>query len=203
MTVSVTSPAPARVPPPETLNRRFIPRATSIGRGPFSCLLPRALQRSSVRRHRCVPVAVNAAALQYKQRRRIETPTPVAARSPRSQYAVSLNAGSTPLLAPDTVRIGLRNASPTRKRPLEARKAWSPPTPKKRTGSNHTPHNKKEGVSPATTNPTGQATTKETPSHTLLAGSDLLSHTLPGAVPSAQVGLASGFGMGPGVTPPL
>ena len=37
----------------------------------------------------------------------------------------------------------------------------------------------------------------------LLAGGDLLSHTLPGAVPSAQVGLASGFGMGPGVTPPL
>ena len=45
----------------------------------------------------------------------------------------------------------------------------------------------------------------ETTLHTnkLLAGSDLLSHTLPGAVPSAQVGLASGFGMGPGVTPPL
>ena len=35
------------------------------------------------------------------------------------------------------------------------------------------------------------------------AGGDLLSHTLPGAVPSAQVGLASGFGKGPGVTPPL
>ena len=37
----------------------------------------------------------------------------------------------------------------------------------------------------------------------LNAGGDLLSHTLPGAVPSAQVGLASGFGKGPGVTPPL
>ena len=34
------------------------------------------------------------------------------------------------------------------------------------------------------------------------AGGDLLSHTLPGAVPSAQVGLATGFGKGPGVTPP-
>ena len=33
------------------------------------------------------------------------------------------------------------------------------------------------------------------------AGGDLLSHTLPGAVPSAQTGLASGFGKGPGVTP--
>ena len=33
-------------------------------------------------------------------------------------------------------------------------------------------------------------------------GGDLLSHTLPGAVPSAQAGLASGFGKGPGVTPP-
>ena len=35
------------------------------------------------------------------------------------------------------------------------------------------------------------------------AGSDLLSHTLPSAVPSAQADLASGFGMGPGVTLPL
>src|SRR5699024_6527210 len=34
------------------------------------------------------------------------------------------------------------------------------------------------------------------------AGGVLLSHTLPGAVPSAQVGLASGFGKRPGVTPP-
>ena len=33
------------------------------------------------------------------------------------------------------------------------------------------------------------------------AGGDLLSHTLPGAVPSAQTGLASGVGKGPGVTP--
>ena len=34
-------------------------------------------------------------------------------------------------------------------------------------------------------------------------GGNLLSHTLPGAVPSARAGLASGFGMGPGVSPPL
>ena len=35
------------------------------------------------------------------------------------------------------------------------------------------------------------------------AGSDLLSHTLPGAVPSAQVSLATGFGKGPGGSLPL
>jgi membrane associated rhomboid family serine protease len=35
-----------------------------------------------------------------------------------------------------------------------------------------------------------------------LSGGVLLSHTLSGAVPSALVGLASGFGMGPGVSPP-
>ena len=33
----------------------------------------------------------------------------------------------------------------------------------------------------------------------LYVGGDLLSHTLPGAVPSALEGLASGFGKGPGV----
>ena len=33
-------------------------------------------------------------------------------------------------------------------------------------------------------------------------GGDLLSHTLTSAVPSALEGLASGFGMGPGVPPP-
>ena len=33
------------------------------------------------------------------------------------------------------------------------------------------------------------------------AGSDLLSHTPPGAVPSAHTTLATGFGKGPGVTP--
>ena len=33
-------------------------------------------------------------------------------------------------------------------------------------------------------------------------GGNLLSHPLPGAVPSARAGLASGFGMGPGVSPP-
>ena len=37
----------------------------------------------------------------------------------------------------------------------------------------------------------------------LLVGGVLLSHTLPSAVPSAQVGLASGFEMGPGVSLPL
>ena len=36
-----------------------------------------------------------------------------------------------------------------------------------------------------------------------LSGGVLLSHTLAGAVPSALEGLASGFGMGPGVSPPL
>lgn len=42
---------------------------------------------------------------------------------------------------------------------------------------------------------------KETPhSTTLKFGSDLLSHTLPSAVPSARMSLASGFGMGPGVS---
>jgi hypothetical protein len=35
------------------------------------------------------------------------------------------------------------------------------------------------------------------------SGGVLLSHTLPGAVPSALEGLASGFGMRPGVSPPL
>ena len=35
------------------------------------------------------------------------------------------------------------------------------------------------------------------------SGGVLLSHTLAGAVPSALVGLAAGFGMGPGVSPPL
>ena len=37
----------------------------------------------------------------------------------------------------------------------------------------------------------------------LVFGGVLLSHTLAGAVPSALEGLASGFGMGPGVSPPL
>ena len=34
-------------------------------------------------------------------------------------------------------------------------------------------------------------------------GGVLLSHTLAGAVPSALAGLATGVGMGPGVSPPL
>ena len=34
-----------------------------------------------------------------------------------------------------------------------------------------------------------------------MSGGVLLSHTLAGAVPSALKGLASGFGMGPGVSP--
>jgi hypothetical protein len=33
-----------------------------------------------------------------------------------------------------------------------------------------------------------------------MSGDVLLSHTLPSAVPSALTGLASGFGMGPGVS---
>ncbi len=37
----------------------------------------------------------------------------------------------------------------------------------------------------------------------LVSGGVLLSHTLAGAVPSALEGLASGFGMLPGVSPPL
>lgn len=37
----------------------------------------------------------------------------------------------------------------------------------------------------------------------LVLGGVLLSHTLAGAVPSALGVLASGFGMGPGVAPPL
>jgi hypothetical protein len=36
-----------------------------------------------------------------------------------------------------------------------------------------------------------------------MSGGVLLSHTVPGAVPSALEGLTSGFGMGPGVSPPL
>ena len=36
-----------------------------------------------------------------------------------------------------------------------------------------------------------------------MSGSDLLSHTVTSAVPSALRGLASGFGMGPGVSPSL
>ena len=36
-----------------------------------------------------------------------------------------------------------------------------------------------------------------------LSGGDLLSHTVSRAVPSALRGLASGFGMGPGVSPSL
>ena len=38
--------------------------------------------------------------------------------------------------------------------------------------------------------------------NTLNVGGDLLSRTLASAVPSALEGLASGFGMGPGVPPP-
>ena len=47
-------------------------------------------------------------------------------------------------------------------------------------------------------NPAGRTTTPTT----LNVGGDLLSHTLTSAVPSALEGLASGFGMGPGVPPP-
>jgi len=37
----------------------------------------------------------------------------------------------------------------------------------------------------------------------MMSGDVLLSHTVTSAVPSAQTGLASGFGMGPGVSLPL
>jgi hypothetical protein len=40
------------------------------------------------------------------------------------------------------------------------------------------------------------------PSMGKVSGGVLLSHTLSGAVPSALEGLASGFGMLPGVSPP-
>lgn len=46
-------------------------------------------------------------------------------------------------------------------------------------------------------------TTHRTNNISFYAGGDLLSHTLPSAVPSARAGLASGFGMGPGVSLPL
>ena len=36
-----------------------------------------------------------------------------------------------------------------------------------------------------------------------IPGDDLLSHTVARAVPSAREGLTAGFGMGPGVSPPL
>src|SRR5699024_1288459 len=39
--------------------------------------------------------------------------------------------------------------------------------------------------------------------HTKMSGGDLLSHTLPSAVPSAQSSLATGFGMEPGVSSTL
>ena len=56
---------------------------------------------------------------------------------------------------------------------------------------------------PAADDPHRIISNQDLNSHKLNAGGDLLSHTLPGAVPSAQAGLASGFGKGPGVTPPL
>ena len=39
--------------------------------------------------------------------------------------------------------------------------------------------------------------------HRMMLGGDLLSHPVPRAVPSALTGLASGFGMEPGVSPSL
>ncbi len=50
--------------------------------------------------------------------------------------------------------------------------------------------------------PGSQSTTLAGPLERVLGGV-LLSHTPSSAVPSALVGLASGFGMGPGVSPPL
>lgn len=53
----------------------------------------------------------------------------------------------------------------------------------------------------------GRSETREglqlTPTPTKMSGGDLLSHTLPSAVPSAQSSLASGFGMEPGVSSTL
>ncbi len=51
------------------------------------------------------------------------------------------------------------------------------------------------GKTRARPNPTG------TPNQRVVCGGALLSHTLPGAVPSPCQALASGFGKGPGVTP--
>ena len=45
--------------------------------------------------------------------------------------------------------------------------------------------------------------TKRSPFLGCMSGGVLLSHTVAGAVPSALKGLASGFGMGPGVSPSL
>ena len=58
---------------------------------------------------------------------------------------------------------------------------------------------------PATTpTPTGHhgVVAGATTYQVLRVGGNLLSHSLPGAVPSARAGLASGFGKGPGVSPP-
>ena len=63
----------------------------------------------------------------------------------------------------------------------------------------------RSGAHFATTDQTPGHTKKRAPpenrwgSFTLNVGGDLLSHTLTSAVPSALEGLASGFGMGPGV----
>ena len=62
---------------------------------------------------------------------------------------------------------------------------------------------KKRLKAPAADDPHRIISNQDLNSHKISAGGDLLSHTLPGAVPSAQAGLASGFGKGPGVTPPL
>ena len=69
-----------------------------------------------------------------------------------------------------------------------------------RTTHNHPnlPHNPTPMGIPQTTKKKGSHA-PHAHSQSFNAGSDLLSHTLPGAVPSAQVSLASGFGKGPGV----
>ena len=51
--------------------------------------------------------------------------------------------------------------------------------------------------------PTPHHSEGTTTTNTTKSGGVLLSHPVPGAVPSALAGLASGFGMGPGVSLPL
>ena len=65
-----------------------------------------------------------------------------------------------------------------------------------------TPHTRKHP--PTTPTPTGDhgVVAGATTYQVLRVGGNLLSHSLPGAVPSARAGLASGFGKGPGVSPP-
>src|SRR5690606_5015202 len=66
----------------------------------------------------------------------------------------------------------------------------------------HKPHKTKKKGATTQTPPHQRRTTWATaPQNT--SGGDLLSHTVTSAVPSALAGLTTGFGMGPGVSPPL